>query len=123
MWILTTSGFYSIVEKPEDKGTPFLTVRARVRADLVRLLNGVPERRRPKILKDDVADYMFRARVRRGVVANLLHEAVEGISYPNFKDRIKAVQGAERARFYERVWTVLVGLQPGRRFGNLWSGG
>jgi len=31
MWMLTTFGFFSIVEKPEDRAAGRLTIRARVK--------------------------------------------------------------------------------------------
>jgi hypothetical protein len=34
MWVITIIGFYSSVEKPEDRDHGTLTVRARVREDL-----------------------------------------------------------------------------------------
>lgn len=34
MWLITTFGFFSIVQKPEDKARGTLTIRARVRNDL-----------------------------------------------------------------------------------------
>ena len=37
MWLMTPSGFFSIVQKPEDEQAGTLTIRARVRGDLERL--------------------------------------------------------------------------------------
>ncbi len=34
MWLITPTGFFSVVENPEDKAGNTLTVRARLRADL-----------------------------------------------------------------------------------------
>lgn len=41
MWIVSTLGFFSIVQKPEDKASGTLTVRARVRSDLDALREAV----------------------------------------------------------------------------------
>ena len=35
MWLITPTGFFSIVQKPGDAAANTLTVRARVRQDLV----------------------------------------------------------------------------------------
>jgi hypothetical protein len=37
MWLITPTGFFSIVQKPSDEAADTLTVRARVRQDLVAL--------------------------------------------------------------------------------------
>jgi len=34
MWLITSVGFFSIVEKPDDREAGTLTIRARVREDL-----------------------------------------------------------------------------------------
>ena len=37
MWLITPIGFFSIVQKSDDKTADSLTIRARVRSDLVAL--------------------------------------------------------------------------------------
>jgi hypothetical protein len=37
MWIMTTIGFFSIVQKPEDKDDDTMTIRSRVKSDLIAL--------------------------------------------------------------------------------------
>jgi len=37
MWLITPIGFFNIVQKSDDKATDSLTIRARVRSDLVAL--------------------------------------------------------------------------------------
>lgn len=115
MWLVTTFGFFSAVEKPEDRGTPFLTVRARVRKDMVALLSRSTGRK-PKILDDKRGDYRYRARVRRGVLARIVSDELLGLDYANFKDEVRARQGAPRERVYHRVWHELAELQPTRPY-------
>ncbi len=44
MWLITTTGFYSVVQKPWDQAADTLTVRARAKADLDALREaGLPE--------------------------------------------------------------------------------
>jgi hypothetical protein len=114
MWIMTTVGFFSVVQKPEDRGTQYLTVRARVKKDLAILLRKVsPAHAKKKIDDDPRGDYRYRVRLPRKAIAKLVAEAVERIDYVNFKDEIKRVQGPERAQAYSRVWSDLLPLQPG----------
>jgi hypothetical protein len=118
MWIITTFGFFSAVEKAEDRGTPFLTVRARVRGDLARLL-ALAGGKRPKILDDKRGDYRYRARVRRGVLARVVADELQRLDYSNFKDAVRARQGVKREQVYHRVWSDLSVLQPTRPFADL----
>lgn len=126
MWIVTTFGFFSAVEKIEDRGTPFLTVRARVRKDMVELL-ARSKGKRPKILDDKRGDYRYRARVRRGVLASIVADELLRLDYSNFKDEVRAKQGPRREGVYHRVWADLAELQPTRPYagrpplGTTWS--
>jgi len=110
MWIVTTFGFFSVVEKPWDRGTPLLTVRARTRNDLTRLLKKSGSN--AAVIRDDVADYRFRSRVARDALARLMADEVRDIDYENFKDEVKARQGVKRSSIYMRVWLALLELQP-----------
>lgn len=106
MWILTPLGFFSIVQKPEDKNSGTLTVRARVRSDLENLrktfLPGMGE-----IVADAGTDYRYRARAPRGEVGIALANLVLGIDYANFKNQVAKVQGKKRAAIYSKLWSVL----------------
>lgn len=114
MWIMTTRGMYSAVEKYEDRDEGMLTIRSRVKQDLLNLKdllpNAVPYREKR------YTDYPWRIRVLHEdwdfAVATMSSE----IDYSNFKDRVKVVQGAKRASVYGRVWAVLLSLEPPRRY-------
>ena len=71
MWVLTTAGFFSIVEKPGDRAAGRLTIRARVRGDLERLraeaLPGLGT-----IETGAGTDYPFRAVAPRAEVATAM---------------------------------------------------
>ncbi len=112
MWLITTFGFFSIVEKPEDQGTGQLTVRARVREDLEQLQARYLPALGP-ISELDHADYRFRARATRDDVARALAEAARDIDYDNFKNTVADRQGYDRAKAYGRVWQELYRLQKG----------
>ena len=115
MWLVTTIGFFSIVEKEWDRKTNTLTVRARVRGDLDALREQfLPEL--GSIVESDTADYRFRAQVPRTAFAAAISRMAEAIDYDNFKDAVEERQDHPRAAVYLRVWKVLERLQgPSRR--------
>jgi hypothetical protein len=115
MWILTQDGFYSVVAySPErdqsdlggDDGD--LLVRARTERDLGALRTHLPTL---KIRRDESADYRFRTVVKRDEWVAYVSTAVRDLDYVNFKGRVAACQGSERARIYGRVWAELHQLQ------------
>jgi len=109
MWLMTDFGFFSIVQK---EGEQNLTVRARVRQDLLNL----KDRYLPglgAIEETEYADYRYRVRVPREVFAEALRDIALDIDYPNFKNSVARKQGKARARAYEDVWQRLYGLQAG----------
>ncbi len=110
MWLVTTTGFYSVVEKPGDRHAGTLTVRARARADLEALRSAsLPEL--GEIEEDGGADYRFRARAPRKAVAGAISRQIEGIDYDNFKSAIGERQGHARADVYHEVWRALFQIQ------------
>lgn len=100
MWIMISDGFLSIVDNSNTKGE--LLVRARRRGDI------------EKVFPDAVVtsahgrDYLFRASVKRELVADALHKQVMGISYPNFKDSVKDDSLHDA---YSDVWGRMARLQ------------
>ncbi|HZU35487.1 MAG TPA: hypothetical protein VFA18_06255 [Gemmataceae bacterium] len=107
MWIFTTCGFFSIVQKPN---TTHLTVRSRARLDLDHLRTQyLPE------LSATVAnagtDYPYRATVSHEAFAKALSRIARDIDYGNFKDEVAARMGHERASVYGRIWSALLDLE------------
>ena len=60
MWIMTTIGFFSIVQKPEDKHGEMLTIRSRVKSDLIALRDQYLPSLGP-IATNVGTDYQYRA--------------------------------------------------------------
>jgi hypothetical protein len=111
MWLFTTFGFFSIVEKKGDRRPGTLTVRARVRRDLTALRRKyLPELGRT--IEKHTSDYRFRAQVPREALAAAMPRIVQDLHYENFKDTVKKRQGENRADLYEIVWLLLESLQP-----------
>lgn len=108
MWIMTMDGFYSAVEKPWDREDGHLTVRARCREDIDRLVAKLEVDAVPKF--SESADYAWRVRVPREAWALYLVSATEDLSYDNFKDETKRRLGRERASVYGSVWARLLDL-------------
>ena len=110
MWLLTTFGFFSIVEKPEDRGTGMVTVRARVRGDIESLrsrylpelseIEGTPER-----------DYAWRGRVTREDLGKGLARVALDIDYANFETEVAQHMGYARELVYHDVYETLSALQ------------
>lgn len=110
MWLITKIGFFSVVEKPEDKKKSTLTVRARVQSDLEGLRDGYLSSLGP-ISEDTGTDYKYRAKVPRLDLANAIGKIVLDIDYSNFKNAVAKSQGAERSQLYHELWDVLYRLQ------------
>ena len=106
MWLITTIGFFSVVQKPGDSD---LTVRARVRADLEALREYMPEL--TPIVHTPNGDYKYRARISHDAFGRGLARLGEKIEYDNFKSRVAATQGHRRAGIYSRVWSDLMALE------------
>lgn len=107
MWLFTTVGFFSVVQKP---GNSFLTVRSRVKDDLINL----KEKYMPGL--SDIAahagtDYPYRATIGHEDFASGLAEMARDIHYSNFKSEVAKTAGYERENLYSKVWDVVQGLE------------
>lgn len=111
MWLFTTFGFFSIVQKePGD----VLTIRARARADLDRLREG-PLPSLSRTIETRRADYRYRATAHRAEVAEALRRIADDIGYPNFKDAVRERLGNGREHLYHRVWAELLDVEDADR--------
>jgi len=107
MWIFTTFGFFSVVQKP---GTDYLTIRSRTRDDL----DALRARYLPTLSKTITGggtDYPFRATVAHDELADAMVEIVRDVTYANFKREVQHAAGEHRAHVYGRVWTELLALE------------
>lgn len=110
MWMMTTAGFFSVVEGKDGR----LLVRARDPADLKRLRKIIPELSKPTITPR--RDYRYRSTVDREPFAQGVAELVRGIDYFNFKDEAYKVT-PEHEKLYHKVWSIMGKLQPGGPYG------
>ena len=110
MWLVTTRGFYSVVDDTTDPDGQTLLIRARVRGDLEALgdlLPGIEVRETPD------HDYRYRTTATRSAFAEVASKLAAEIDYPNFKNAVASRQGSERAHLYSDVWSTLLRLQRG----------
>lgn len=103
MWIFTKQGFFSVVQDFRDPSV--LLVRARDRADLERLAEGL--RAPPEILVTAQGDYPFRVFLSRRDFASLLASLAADIDYTNFKAAVGESAGLARSGLYAKVWTLM----------------
>lgn len=107
MWIFSTIGFFSVVQK---RGDDQLTVRSRFPEDLDLLR----ERFMPELGPTETtprADYRYRARITHEAFDDGVVRLVAAIDYDNFKSEVSRRQGPERAHIYGDVWSVLYRAQ------------
>lgn len=119
MWLFTTRGFYSVVQKNTDPDG-LLTVRARVKADLDRLKDLLPD---AKPYEQGYSDYPWRIKVSREDWTRAVVALTAEVDYHNFKDEVKVKQGAKRASVYSGVWGKLLALEPAGSWGKKWGKG
>jgi hypothetical protein len=107
MWIFTTIGFFSIVQKPD---TDFLTVRARVATDLDNLRNKFMPQLSATI-EGGGTDYPFRSTISHKDFGAGLTKMGEAITYGNFKSAVGKEMGRRREQAYHKVWHALFDLE------------
>jgi hypothetical protein len=121
MWIASKLGFYSIVQKRPGEWH----VRARLRADLVNLVNAVC--REPAAVVETIeewptADYRWRILVTdAGELAGIFAALAESVTYPNFKSEVaRRPDQTAKLPAYHDLWHSLHTLQlrPGPAAGN-----
>lgn len=105
MWLMTTFGFFSVVQKP---GEELLTVRARAAADLHRLRKRMPALQ--PTIEGGGTDYPYRARVSRAEYALAMVDVVRDLDYSNFKNAVAKEMGSKRSHVYHGVWSTLLGI-------------
>ena len=107
MWLITTFGFFSVVQK---HGTDHLTVRARVAADL----DALRDRYLPELgetITGAGTDYAHRATCSHAAFAAAQVKIALDIDYGNFKNQVAQTQGGARAKLYSELWSVLHKLE------------
>ncbi|NLS97585.1 MAG: NUDIX domain-containing protein [Planctomycetaceae bacterium] len=102
MWITTSLGFFSVVEKSDDEYQTTLTVQAHLKEDLESLREQVLPTIGP-ITDADGPDYQFEAKCSRTELATALSEITLGIDYRRLEETVKTFQGEQRSNLYHHV--------------------
>jgi 8-oxo-dGTP pyrophosphatase MutT (NUDIX family) len=106
MWLFTSFGFFSIVQKAGDE---HLTVRSRTQGDLLRLRRHyLPALTPPS--RQGGSDYPWRSTCTHAALAEALPRIVQHLTYDNFKSEVKRTLGAAREARYAKVWEALHSL-------------
>ena len=109
MWIITTRGFYSVVEHREDSNK--VMVRARCKEDIDALCELIPD---AESFEMQTSDYAWRIVVARAEWIEALIKMSEAVDYDNFKN---AVDSPKHHDAYINVWADLLALDDR---GNSW---
>ena len=111
MWLMTTFGFFSIIQKKPDD--TLLTIRGSTRSDLEalrgRYLPGLSD-----IEEDPETEYKFRAQAPREDVAQALSRIAMEIDYASFTEKRKELHGSRAARIQSGLWKALWELRNGQ---------
>jgi hypothetical protein len=112
MWVFTKDGFFSVVQKPAQKKTDMITIRARARKDLITFLkkSGLPA---DQLILGGGSDYEYRVEVSKSIWARYLTNEIDNLDYSNFKHEVEAVD-SERAKIYLRVWGDILAVAAKR---------
>ncbi len=117
MWLITESGFGSVVAHREKEDV--LLVRARSRDDLeafcrIAAEEGIEGFDPGGFWEDPSADYRWRMEVGQAAVADLARVLVERIDYDNFKSRVGR-DDPGREMIYHGVWRELLNIEQSGR--------
>lgn len=116
MWLFTKVGFFSVVKRSEDIHG-ILQIRARIKEDLINLLNAYFEKdgsgkdKKRKIHEDSRRDYPYRILVTPDELTALFIRLASDIDYSNFKDEVEKRQGKARHDLYLEVWSTMNGAE------------
>jgi hypothetical protein len=98
MWIFNKDGFFSVVQKPDQRGTEFVTVRSRSKKDIVNCVNAMNLSEK-EIIANAGTDYEYRVEVSKNVWSDYISQTIQTIDYDNFKHEIEE-HDVERANVY-----------------------
>jgi hypothetical protein len=117
MWLVTTRGFFSVVQHFDDAEK--VLIRARALEDLESLCELAEEvlddasesgLSADAIIEMEEADYRYRL-IADGVAwAEVVRALTAEVTYPNFKNAVTE-RDPDRAHIYTEVWATLLQIQ------------
>jgi hypothetical protein len=99
MWLFTTSGFISIIEKDANH----LAVRARDSLSLSPLAQSYDV----EICRTPTADYPYRVFITKDQFKNWLSNQPGQIQYKNFKSEVSITRGKKFSHALLKVWSAM----------------
>lgn len=99
MWVMTTAGFFSVVQHRDDPDK--VMIRARCEEDINALAELIPG---AQPVNTPNADYTWRITVSAAEWVHALTTIALDVDYPNFKS---AVKSPKHKAAYTRVWGVM----------------
>jgi hypothetical protein len=93
MWLFAVGGFFSIVQHKDDP--KYLLVRSRVKGDIERYWPDADVQRTEK------ADYLYRAKIARVVVEEVVLNIVKNIKYTSYKGAME-----DKSRYWDHYVDV-----------------
>ena len=117
MWLMTTRGFFSVVQHFDDSEK--VLIRARALEDLESLCKLAEEvvddasasgLSADAIIEMEDADYRYRLIADGEAWAGLVGALTAEVTYPNFKNAVTA-RDPDRAHIYMEVWATLLQIQ------------
>jgi hypothetical protein len=109
MWIISASGFVSIVQDRKDASKVW--IRARVKEDIAQMFPAEAD----QIVTKPGADYVFRLIVPREVASMAMWNAVADVDYTSHaKEEMnrRSHPNPKRMSAYYKIWNALADLQP-----------
>lgn len=103
MWVFTTKGFFSAVNKG---GKMHVRFRSREQAESIRAGHAVLKGKR--IYEDIGTDYAWRMRITKERFVALMTELAEAVDYPNFKN---SAEGDDYHDMLMKVWNQHMAFQ------------
>jgi hypothetical protein len=100
MWIMLKNSFLSVVHKDCEKDE--LLVRARRKGDIEKVFPCATVNRTPGV------DYLYRAAIKREVVAQAMTDMLMSYTADNFKNSVKDNQ---LHTAYMGIWNIMARLQ------------
>jgi hypothetical protein len=110
MWIMTSIGFFSIVEKPKG----YMCIRSRILRDLERFQHLIPGS--DPIVRTRMSDYRYRTFMPRERFEKEFFRFSKLITYDNFKDEVKR-HNPRREKLYHKVWADLLAIESEEKNG------
>jgi hypothetical protein len=109
MWLITQTGFISLVQDRKDPSQVW--VRARIKEDIAQTFPAYADRIVTKI----GADYIYRLIVPKDVAALAMWNAVQDVDYDSHAKEVmnrRSHPNPKRMSAYYKIWNALAELQP-----------